>query len=85
MAHETKECGCECIGNRCAEQKRAGGRRPGTSARNKSNSVDDKRNSGSKQNKAAGEGLELVRGTKVIQSTTKETPAQSKTKPLEKA
>ena len=44
-----------------------------------------RRNRGTKQNNAAGESLELVRGTKGSQSETKETGAQNKTKPLEKA
>ena len=48
-------------------------------------SVDDKRNSGTKQNKVPGEGLELVRGTKVKSVDDKKTPAQNKTKSLEKA
>ena len=66
-----KNAGVNGIGNCCAEQKKAGGRRPGTSARNKSKSVDDKRKSGSKQNKSPGEGLELVGGTNGSQSEDK--------------
>ena len=65
--------------------KRAGAWRPGTSARNKRKSIGSKENSGAKQNKAAGEGLELVRETKGSQSEARKTPAQNKTKPLEKA
>ena len=45
----------------------------------------NKRNRGAKQNKATGEGLELVRGPKEVSRETKETAAQNKTKPLEKA
>ena len=65
--------------------KRVGAWRPGTSARNKRKSIGSKENSGAKKkqnkkDKAAGEGLELVRETKGSQSEARKTPAQKKTK-----
>ena len=46
-------------------------RRPGTSARNKRKSIEDKGNRGEKQNRGGGEGLGLVLGTKESQSEGK--------------
>ena len=48
-------------------------RRPGTSARNKRKSIEDKGNRSSKQNKAGGEGLELVRGQTEVNRKTRDT------------
>ena len=45
-------------------------RRPGTIARNKRKSIEDMRHRSSKQNKAGGEGLELLRETNGSQSKT---------------
>ena len=53
-------------------------RKPGTSARYKRKSVGNKGNRSTKQNKAAGEGLELVRDTKGSQSETKGTARKTK-------
>ena len=116
ISRGTKECGREFNGNLWAEQKRAGGkrpgtnlsnknmsivrqrkpqrktkqirwRRPGTSARNERKSIRRrKKNRDTEQNKSAGEGLELVLGTKGSQSEDeRKTATQNKTNPLEKA
>ena len=76
-SRDTKECGREYDWNRCALEKRADGRRPGTSVRNKRKSIEDKGNRGTKQNRADGDGLELVRRTKESQSKRKDTAAQN--------
>ena len=106
-AAKWKECGREYSGSRCAEQKRAGRkgpgtsawnkrkftgterkpqrktkhgrwRRPGTRARNKRKSTGRERKPRREQNKVAGEGMELERGTKESEPEEKETAAWTK-------
>ena len=74
VLHGTKEWQPDKKGNHRAKQNKSGDgdwRRPGTSARNRWKSIEYMRNRSSKQNKAGGEGLELVRGTNGSQSEDK--------------
>ena len=71
MPHETKGKPARTQKNVTGETKECG--------------CENETNRGTKQNKAAGEGLELVRGTKGSQSETMGTAAQNKTRSLERA
>ena len=92
VSRETKECGREYDGKRCAEQKRAAGEGlelvrwiKGVSRKRKEIASQNKRKPHRKTKENRIEALELVRGTKGSQSRDKWNRGAKQNKPLEKA